>query len=78
MPPDRRTGRGVFSSLRDTHTFMKAHVGQGAFAWPGEIDLAPRCDVRCYPSGRIARITANDNGGSVAVGPPIVDNFDPI
>ena len=32
---------GVFSSLRDTRTFMKARVEYGAVTWPGEIDLAP-------------------------------------
>jgi hypothetical protein len=36
----------VFSSLRDTRTFMKARVKHGAVIWPGEIDLAR------YPSKR--------------------------
>ena len=32
---------GVFKPLRETDTFMQAHVEHGAVTWPGELDLAP-------------------------------------
>lgn len=32
---------GVFKLLRETDTFMQAHVEDGAVTWPGELDLAP-------------------------------------
>ena len=32
---------GVFAVLKDPVLFQKAHIEDGAVAWPGNIDLAP-------------------------------------
>ncbi len=32
---------GVFEALKNPATFNQVHIDNGAFAWPGDIDLAP-------------------------------------